>query len=130
MYNNGQWDWSRLQIHPPEVVKNLVTSVKITINQEEDDPVWTISTSGNFSVASAWNSLRQRKDFAPFDSKLWHKAIPFKMSFLSWRAIHGRLSTDDRVTRFGYNLPSKCNCCPPQNMSPGVENCEHLFCHV
>ncbi|XP_075101931.1 uncharacterized protein LOC142177353 [Nicotiana tabacum] len=129
VYKDGVWDWSCLHTQPPEAVKTWVASVHITIGQEEDDtPISTITTSGKFSVASAWNALRRRKDLAPFDSKLWHKDVPFKMSFLAWRAIHGKIATDERITRFGISLASKCCCCPSPGMIPDEEMCEHLFC--
>ncbi|XP_019233534.1 PREDICTED: uncharacterized protein LOC109214100 [Nicotiana attenuata] len=102
VYKNGVWDWSCLHIQPPEAVKTLVATVHITIGQEEDDtPIRTITTSGKFSSASAWNALRQRNHLASFDSKLWHEDVPFKMSFLAWRDVHGKIATDERITSVG-----------------------------
>ncbi|KAK4347831.1 hypothetical protein RND71_034170 [Anisodus tanguticus] len=36
--------------------------------------------------------------------QIWQKDIPFKMSFLTWRAIHNKLSTIQRVARIKVTL--------------------------
>nr|XP_016433017.1 PREDICTED: uncharacterized protein LOC107759564 [Nicotiana tabacum] len=58
------------------------------------------------------------------DIRIWHKSVPFKMAFLTWRAIHDRLSTGERVSRMGISLVERCYCC----RSPTPETTEYLFC--
>ncbi|XP_060170788.1 uncharacterized protein LOC132601740 [Lycium barbarum] len=125
---NGEWVWAVLRIPPPDAVKNLVNSVHIILNQELDDTaVWTPSTNGKFSVSSAWECLRQRNEVTAFDKSIWHKDVPFKKTFMTWRAAHNRVATVDNIGKFGIDLSTTCFCCPEPSMTPGEEDCEHLF---
>ncbi|XP_059295036.1 uncharacterized protein LOC132048131 [Lycium ferocissimum] len=83
----------------------------ISINSDNNDkPIWTISHTGKFSIGSAWKNLRQEKPHNQLYSRLWHTNIPFKMSFLTWRVVHNRLSTDQSVARLGIPMDPKCYC--------------------
>ncbi|KAJ8537860.1 hypothetical protein K7X08_014400 [Anisodus acutangulus] len=43
--------------------------------------------------------------------KAWHKSIPFKFSFITWRLIKSRLPfTNNSVCRF-IDMPVDCLCC-------------------
>nr|XP_010315780.1 uncharacterized protein LOC104644285 [Solanum lycopersicum] len=56
-------------------------------------------------------------------SLLWHKNISFKSSFLLWRALRGKLPTNDKITNFGVE-PSTCVCCFDRS---GMDSIEHIF---
>lgn len=49
--------------------------------------------------------------------QIWNKFIPFKMSFIVWRILKGKLSFDDIVVRFSKYMASRCNCC--RNLQAG-----------
>ncbi|XP_031121065.1 uncharacterized protein LOC116024311 [Ipomoea triloba] len=53
----------------------------------------------------------------------WSKEVPWKMSFLAWRVFKRKISSDDNLRRFGYQLASRCYCCP----NPGLDNLQHIF---
>lgn len=86
-----------------------------------DQVRWTLNASGQFSIASLWEELR-----IPSPKVRWHKAVWFsghipKCSFITWLAIQGRLSTEDRLVLFGIKSISQCSFCL------GSESHDHLF---
>ncbi|KAH0644828.1 hypothetical protein KY284_032712 [Solanum tuberosum] len=64
-------------------------------------------------------SIDQKPKFNTYN---WHKSIPFKCSFLLWRAVRGKLPTNESLTRFAVG-PSECYCCH----TPGLDTIEHTF---
>ncbi|XP_075092562.1 uncharacterized protein LOC142172778 [Nicotiana tabacum] len=114
VYRNGQWDWSKLIPHPPNFIKEMVFSTTLNVSQQaHDTPIWTCSENGKFSTVFAWNLFRQKRHISQFDKRIWHNDVPYNMAFLTWKATHGRIPTDDKVSKFG--------------MVPEVETVEHLF---
>ncbi|XP_070036619.1 uncharacterized protein [Nicotiana tomentosiformis] len=114
------WD-----IHFPDYVRSTLNKLHIHLNPNGvDKPVWTTDNKGNFSVASAWNLFRNKKNKNWVDSMTWHKLVPFKMNFTVRRALRDKLPTDARVSRMGITTPFRCCCC----RIPGTEDVEHLFC--
>lgn len=109
---DGQWDWCCLQVQLPEPIKRQVIHLQIILILENVDiPNCICPNTGSFSITTARNLLRQKRSTNQYDSKIWHNDIPFKMSFLAWRAVHNRLPTDDKINRFGINIPAFCSCC-------------------
>lgn len=43
------------------------------------------SSKGKFSIGSAWDIVRSRKDPQKDIIFIWEKVLPFKVSFLMWR---------------------------------------------
>lgn len=50
------------------------------------------------------------------------------MSFLLWRTISNKLSTDDKVVRLGIALNPQCYCCSLSNTRVEHKDIKHLFC--
>nr|XP_033513923.1 uncharacterized protein LOC117278552 [Nicotiana tomentosiformis] len=126
---NGKWDWSRLQVQPDEETKMRIKDLNIKLCRNRvDKAIWMPSNTGRFTVSSAWETFRQRKELNRFISGVWYKEVPFKINFLTWRAIQDKLSTKDRVARFGIEMEPKCHCCNNNNQNPITENVDHLFC--
>lgn len=90
--------------------------------RQKDKLTWTPAANGVFSIRSAWSTIRQQ------NSKVsWHKAIWFPkhtphMSFVTWVAILGRLSTQDKLVSWGVASQNRCLLC-----SSGGESHDHLF---
>nr|XP_009784649.1 PREDICTED: uncharacterized protein LOC104233038 [Nicotiana sylvestris] len=61
-----------------------------------DKPIWVPDSRGTFTTSSAWNIFRQRRGPSTTDIRIWNKSVPFKMAFLTWRAIHDKRSTNER----------------------------------
>ncbi|XP_015169571.1 uncharacterized protein [Solanum tuberosum] len=112
VYNNSVWNWNSIQGDLSEDVKNKITSLGVSRDNNVDDTtIWRESNNGLFTFHSAWNIIRNKRSSNIATSKIWNCAIPFKMCFLTWRAIYNRLSTDDQVEKLGINIEPGCYCC-------------------
>ncbi|XP_015075596.1 uncharacterized protein LOC107019726 [Solanum pennellii] len=87
-----------------------------------DEAIWKLSDKGLFPCATAWEHIRLRKDKNIISKSIWHKFIPFKISFLVWRALRGKLPTNERIINFGMDA-AQCFCC----YNPGEDTIEHIF---
>nr|GMD70291.1 uncharacterized protein LOC109162453 [Ipomoea batatas] len=56
--------------------------------------------------------------------KCWLQGIPWKMSFMAWRVFRNKVPTDDVLSRFGFNVVSRCFCCN----DPKQCTLQHVFC--
>ncbi|KAK6777572.1 hypothetical protein RDI58_024290 [Solanum bulbocastanum] len=79
-------------------------------SNESDKTIWTANSKGVFKVSSAWKLLRSTHQSSWIDTMTWNKVIPFKMSFIGWRALRDKIPTDLRISRMGIAIPSKCVC--------------------
>ncbi|WMV30273.1 hypothetical protein MTR67_023658, partial [Solanum verrucosum] len=113
---------------PPLSIKSSIDSLPLDlIHYGEDTPIWTLSETGKFYVSSAWKLLRQKRIKYHFESNIWQKEVSYKMPFITCRTIHNRLSTDDKISKFGITIDTNCSCCTIAGMTPTRENVEHLF---
>ncbi|XP_060212091.1 uncharacterized protein LOC132639670 [Lycium barbarum] len=129
VFKDGERDWNCIQNLLPEEIKNHITNREITLDPNSDDKaIWTPSTTGKFTISSDWEFLRQKKNNNTMDGQIWQKDIPFKMSFLTWRAIHNKFSTNQRVSRFGITISQNSHCCATVNSMTEMESSDHLFC--
>lgn len=69
--------------------------------------------------------MRQKKDPFNIDNFIWDKAVPFKMAFMTWRAIHDKVLTNEKLSSWGIDGGTRCYCCSNSEVS---ETTEHLFC--
>ena len=87
------WDFVALQGALSEyVVEHIRLNMSfVHLGGEGDKPWWTKSSTGNFSVKSVWELLRQKADMNEDPNLLWIKGLPFKISFLAWRIWNGKV---------------------------------------
>ena len=88
-----------------------------------DEVLWVPSKSGAFSLASAYQEVRQARGRAVVFAQIWHDRIPLKISFFMLRLLMRRLPLDDVLREMGFQLPSKCWCCEVA----GEESLDHVF---
>lgn len=81
-----------------------------------------LNTNGEFSISSAWNKIREQRTKTKINKFTWHKNIPIKCSFLVWRALRGKLPTNEKLTSFGSD-PKECCCC----YRPSIDIIEHIL---
>ncbi|WMV13572.1 hypothetical protein MTR67_006957 [Solanum verrucosum] len=120
---NGQWTESKLrQQVPPLLIPFILDSKFQFVQRITDTAVWKTTESGKFTCTSAWDICRSKKDTNVLNSHIWHKYIPFKMSFLLWRAIRLKKPTNEMLPNFGVE-PVRCYCC----IKKGWDEVDHIF---
>ncbi|KAH0775105.1 hypothetical protein KY290_012242 [Solanum tuberosum] len=120
---NGKWNERKLrqQVSPLLIPSILNTNFQF-VQGVKDIAVWRLTEAGEFTCKSALEMCRKKKANAILNSQIWHRHIPFKMSFLLWRAIRYKLPTNESLVNFGVE-PVKCYCCLQQ----GWDGVEHIF---
>jgi len=66
------------------------------------------NSNGKFTVKSAWNELRRKKE--KIQDYIWTKGLRIKINFFLWRAWKGRIPTDDNLKRMKISVVSRCWC--------------------
>ncbi|XP_071905711.1 uncharacterized protein [Coffea arabica] len=92
--------------------------------QLKDELIWAPSADGAFSVSSAWELVRQRRNTSLICHGIWCPLLPLKMSYLAWRVLSDFLPLDDKLRSRGMAMVSKCDCC-----GNAVESLNHIFLH-
>ena len=120
---NGAWDRGRLlQILPSDTV-DLVMKTPVPSGRGTDQVVWMPTKSGAFTLASAYQEVRQGRTTSLELSRIWQARIPLKVSFFMLRLLMRRLPLDDVLGEMGFKLVSKCFCC----VDATGETLEHIF---
>ena len=83
---------------------------------------WVLNASKKFSCKSAWENLRRHQAVVPWACILWHKDHIPRASMIAWLACKNRLSTKDRLVRWGMAIDANCVLC-----GEGDESRDHLF---
>nr|XP_027062972.1 uncharacterized protein LOC113689393 [Coffea arabica] len=80
------------------------------------------SSSGTFTVASAWEQVRCKRNLSMVHSLVWSSVVPLKVSFFTWRLLHKWVPLDHALQRKVVVLASRYCCC-----GNAVETRNHLF---
>jgi len=91
-------------------------------SNRKDHYIWVGHPSGKFTVASAWELLRDKKTANTMHKLLWYKGYIPRQSFILWLASQGRLSTMDRLHMTGIISSATCMLCDHH-----IETHDHLF---
>lgn len=90
-----------------DLASHILENVKLSDSIDVlDKPIWSLETRGEFTVKSAWEFLRSRRDTAITYKNMWVKGLSFKISFFMWKLWRGKLPLDDPILRMGYCMPS------------------------
>ncbi|XP_026455672.1 uncharacterized protein LOC113356677 [Papaver somniferum] len=91
----------------------------------EDKRVWMPNFSGDFSVSSAKELIRQKHGSFNAASMLWRKEIHPRLAAQNWKFIRGACATLDIIqSRFKIHLANKCVLCETEE-----ESLEHILFH-
>ncbi|XP_042065470.1 uncharacterized protein LOC121808982 [Salvia splendens] len=106
---------------PPDVIDQIrATPIELGA---KDVRRWSLTSHGEFSVTSAWESIRTRLPKRDIFGLIWNQGLTPTMSVFIWRLLFGRLPVDEKLQRRGIELASRCQCC----RSPSVESLSHVF---
>lgn len=81
------------------------------------------TSSGEFTVKSMFELIRREKIVQEWRNLIWIGDMPFKINFLMWRCLKGRIVADDNLKRLKMSLASRCHCCDKYK----EETMQHLF---
>uniref|UniRef100_M1BXK5 RNase H family protein n=1 Tax=Solanum tuberosum TaxID=4113 RepID=M1BXK5_SOLTU len=123
MIQNEEWDIPRLRQMISEDMVNYIVENINPIMEGDDKAWWMGNTQGEFTVKSAFQLLRRRREEQDWMNNIWIKGLPFKISFFLWRVWRKRIPTDDVLKKMKINMVSKCYCC---NVGE-EETIQHLF---
>ncbi|XP_027118292.2 uncharacterized protein [Coffea arabica] len=113
--------WRRMTL-PRENVFSILEQM-VPEEGNEVEVIWMPTTSGKFSLKSAFGDIRQARPTSMVFASIWHSRIPVKVSFFMLRLLLGRIPIPDQLCKLGFHLPSKCFCCS----AASEESIEHLF---
>ncbi|XP_060200379.1 uncharacterized protein LOC132628633 [Lycium barbarum] len=123
--NQDGWNMSKLQqLFPTDIVDHIPEELDFHESTEEwDKPRWMMTTSGKFTVRSAWELLRRKFVKSDIYKSIWIPGLPFKISFFFLRLWKCKLPVGDIMRRIGSDIEGKFYCCDPKQ----CETVDHLF---
>ncbi|XP_027172427.1 uncharacterized protein LOC113772083 [Coffea eugenioides] len=121
---HGRWNVQRLCSVLPSWWVGQILRVEPPAETHSDRMVWSPSTSGDFSLSSAYQSARGVGNRSCLYSSLWGQELPSNVSFFMLRLLGARLPVMDRLQKLGVVGPSRCFCCS----FPCQESLDHIFC--
>lgn len=93
--------------------------------QEADISLWKNEKGKfkkTFSSRETWLVIKEKHQLCDWHQVVWFKYATPRYSFILWTAIHGRLSTGDRVKNWNANADVACGLCDEP-----LETRKHLF---
>jgi len=76
---------------------------------KKDEIVWLDSPNHRFSVKAAREQLRRHRQMVEWHDIVWFKNVVPRHSFLLWMAVQQKLTTQDKLHRFGIHGPNRCS---------------------
>lgn len=121
--NNGKWriPYTLLQQFP--VIKSEILKVCIPTTPGEDKLIWKSTDSGELSFRDAFLFHKPIGQALHWAKMIWNSVIPPSRSLLYWRALHGRLPTDENLMVRGCVTVSMCCLC-----NNAADSTQHLLC--
>ncbi|KAH0702355.1 hypothetical protein KY285_016633 [Solanum tuberosum] len=122
----GTWNETMVRQWVPPLLVPKILSFPIHYQEQiPDEAIWKLTVDGLFSCSSAWEITRHKGTKSIINKGIWHRHLPFKISFLAWRALRNKLPTNEKITSFGKEA-ARCSCC----YRTGEDNIDHIFLRV
>ena len=119
--DSSRWNW--LVANSADLITIKNSCADIVPDDSRDDIIsWTQTQSGIFTVSSAWNTFRPRSSKVEWYSAVWFNQAIRRHSFVVWLGVHDRLSTQDKLLKWGLLNSTSCVFC-----SRNIEDHNHLF---
>lgn len=125
---DGEWWLSRFRSRSRvlELLRGILPEAEPISSSELDDTyLWKPGNkpaSSVFSTADTWSALHPQGESVLWHRQVWfHGRIP-KHAFITWVNARNRLSTRDRLRRWGMQVPAECILCNVED-----ETRQHLF---
>ncbi|XP_059310568.1 uncharacterized protein LOC132061909 [Lycium ferocissimum] len=95
-----RWNNEMQQILVPPNLHQYINQIQIFYRGRTDQCYWMLTQDGTFICASARENIRCRQNKNDTFNAVWHKDLPFKISFLIWRIFFKRLPLDNTTVKF------------------------------
>jgi ribonuclease HI len=109
--HNASWQIPQAIMTAYPSLHNLIDHVTLHVLAREDSFLWNYSHDGILSFKDAYNFHCQIGQQLNWAKLIWNSAIPPSKSILIWRCFHGKLPTDENLSKRGCCLPSICSLC-------------------
>ncbi|WMV45627.1 hypothetical protein MTR67_039012 [Solanum verrucosum] len=121
--SGGTWNETMVRQWVPPLLVPKILSFPIHYQEQiPDEAIWKLTVDGLFSCSSAWEITRHKGTKSTINKGIWYRHLPFKISFLVWRALRNKLPTNEKITSFGKEA-ARCSCC----YRTGEDNIDHIF---
>ncbi|XP_039167699.1 uncharacterized protein LOC120293017 [Eucalyptus grandis] len=105
--------------------KSSLQSCGFSVPDQTNAPdcfTWNQHSSGSFSVASAWDFIRTKKERVSWDSFIWNSDIVPRNQFNLWLITKNRLPTQEFLIHYGRIVSGTCAYCNATS-----DSIDHLF---
>lgn len=119
---NGNWHGPRPRNTLIQRIQNAIPSTLLPQIDIEDVIVWTISPTGQYSIQHTWEAVRSKGEKVQWAPLVWFPNNVPKWAFILWLACQKRLSTKDRLRKWGMTVDPHCMLCACSD-----ESIQHLF---
>ncbi|WMV50120.1 hypothetical protein MTR67_043505 [Solanum verrucosum] len=121
--SGGTWNETMVRQWVSPLLIPKILSFPIHYQEQiPDEAIWKLTINGLFSCSSAWELIRHKGTKSIINKGIWHRHLPFKISFLVWRALRNKLPTNKKLTSFGKEVVH-CSCC----YRTREDNMDHIF---
>lgn len=105
-WGENHWDWCKLSEDLPTQIAAKIFMIPPNLDSQAQ-PVWKLSSDGQFTTKSAWELVRQRSRLNPVLDKCWTSRIPATIAIFGWKVLHHWLPVDETLQRRGIILASR-----------------------
>ncbi|XP_071916250.1 uncharacterized protein [Coffea arabica] len=88
---NGRWNQYLLRLWVPDDIVSEIVTKAAPVGSANDRAMWTLTESGDFSIASTYVLLGSQTPSSFMFDRVWHPVIPIKISFFMVRLLRDRL---------------------------------------
>ncbi|XP_043717944.1 uncharacterized protein LOC122665876 [Telopea speciosissima] len=121
-WEDGSWVLPAVQEPEIQNVFTVIQGSGIACHSRPDMRFWAHSSTGRFTVKTAWAALRIKAATPKWVSDIWNRDLLPRTAVFGWRLAHGVLPTDHMVCRKAVPLASRCDLCYMD-----CETIQHLF---
>lgn len=111
----------------PAVVRDVIVGMKPPDATSGNDSIaWLPSADGEFSVASAYESIagHDQLEDLPLAKKIWAWRGPYRINLFLWRIMTGCLATNHERCRRHWATSDLCVACGgAETMAHALRNC-------
>ena len=108
-----------------QIENEIISLQERGLGQQDDRCLWMRENGDfrtGFTTSQTWNLTRAHGPRVLWSKGIWFKEATPKFSFLTWVAVHNRLSTGDRLLKWNPQAISTCWLC-----NATTETRDHLF---